>query len=183
MLLIPGVALLSIFAPSAIRLFSGSEYLVAREALGIIAFGMGFLTIFYILAFVLKGVGENLISMKIALLGGITNSVLNFFLINQWGLRGAAIATSLTSLLVMILAIYFARKKLGSFLPGLDLIKYLLATGVISLLASSLPPGKFLFLIWTIFLMGGYFILLWMLRAFNQKDWQYLKNAFLKKKY
>ncbi len=182
MILIPGVALLSIFASSAITLFSGNDYLEATGALQIIAFGMGFLTIFYILAFVLKGAGENHISMRIAFMGGLVNSLLNFFLIQKWGLPGAAIATSLTSFLVMILAIYFTKRKIGSFLPGVDLVKYLLATGVISLLALNLPPGKFIFLIWSILLMGLYLTLLWILRAINLEDGRYLKNNFLKRK-
>ena len=81
MLIIPATTLLTVFASSALMFFYGSAYAEATLVLQVLAIGLGFLTIFYILAFVLNGAGKNKIPMWIAFMGMLLNILLNYYLI------------------------------------------------------------------------------------------------------
>ncbi len=180
MLIIPATTLLAIFAPSALQLFYGSAYSGAINALRILAIGLGFLTIFYILAFVLNGAGHNKIPMWAALGGMIINSILNFYLISHLGIMGAAIATTTTSFLIMLIAILKTEKYVASFLNFIPILKYFITTAVIGIIASHLPQGKFIFIFWSILLITFYFLILWLLKEINNTDLKTLKSALKK---
>ena len=111
LLLLPSIVLLSFFGESVIHFFYGKKYLMAEAPLEILAFGAGFLTIFYVLAFVLNGAGKNKIPMWTAFLGVVANAILSFLLIKKLGLPGAAIANSVSSFLVMIVISVYSYKK------------------------------------------------------------------------
>jgi stage V sporulation protein B len=181
MLIIPATTLLAIFAPSALRFFYGAQYTDATIALQILAIGLGFLTIFYILAFVLNGAGKNKLPMWTALGGMILNASLNYYLIPRFGIMGAGIATTVTSFLVMITAIVATEKHIASFLNFIPLLKYFLTTAVIGIIARYLPQGRFIFIFWFFILLIIYFTLLWLLREININDLNLLKNNFKKK--
>ncbi len=180
MLIIPATTLLAIFAPSALQLFYGSAYAGAVNALRILAIGLGFLTVFYILAFVLNGAGHNKIPMWTALGGMITNSILNFYLIPHLGIMGAAIATTTTSFLIMVIAILKTEKYVASFLNFIPILKYFITTAVISIIASYLPQGKFIFIFWSTLLIIFYFFILWLLKEIKKADLETLKSALKK---
>ncbi len=181
MLIIPAITLLAIFAPSALQLFYGSAYFGAVSTLRILTIGLGFLTIFYILAFVLNGAGYNKIPMWTALGGMIINGILNFYLISHLGIMGAAIATTTTSFLIMIIAIIKTEKRVASFLNFIPILKYFITTAVIGIIAFYLPQGEFIFIFWSILLIIFYFIILWLLKEIKRTDLQTLKSALTKK--
>ncbi len=181
MLIIPAITLLAVFAPSALQLFYGSAYSGATDALRILSIGLGFLTIFYILAFVLNGAGHNKIPMWTALGGMITNGILNFYLIPRLGILGAAIATTTTSFLIMIIAIIKTEKYVSSFLNFIPILKYFITTAVIGIIASYLPQGEFIFIIWSILLILFYFVILWLLKEIKKADLETLRSALKKK--
>lgn len=180
MLIIPATTLLAIFAPSALRFFYGAQYTEANVALQVLAIGLGFLTIFYILAFVLNGAGKNRIPMWTALGGMLLNAGLNYYLIPRLGIMGAGIATTITSFLVMIIAIWSTEKYIASFLNFIPILKYFLTTAVIGVIAKYLPQGRFIFIFWSFILIIIYFIILWLLREIKPKDLQILKSALKK---
>jgi len=180
MLIIPATTLLAVFAPSALRFFYGAKYAGATGALQILAVGLGFLTIFYILAFVLNGAGKNKIPMWTALGGMILNAGLNYYLIPRLGIMGAGIATTTTSFLVMIIAVWSTEKYIASFLNFISILKYLLTTAVIGLLAHYLPQGRFIFIFWSALLLVLYFVILWLVREIQPQDLATLKKAFKK---
>jgi stage V sporulation protein B len=181
MLIIPATTLLAIFAPSALRFFYGAQYTDATIALQILAIGLGFLTIFYILAFVLNGAGKNKIPMWTALGGMLLNAGLNYYFIPHFGIMGAGIATTITSFLVMVTAIIATEKYIASFLNFIPLLKYFLTTAVIGIIARYLPQGRFIFIFWFFALLIIYFTLLWLLREINTNDLNLLKTTFKKK--
>ncbi len=174
-LLIPSITLLSIFAPSALQLFYGSGYREAVPTLRILSVGLGFLTIFYILAFVLNGAGKNKIPMWTALVGMIVNIFLNYQLIPRWGIVGAGIATTTTSFLIMLIAIIATEKFVASFLKPISLVKYFLATSVIAFLALNLQQGEIIFILWSVTMLTIYFIILWLLQEVTQEDLTFIQ--------
>ena len=180
MLIIPATTLLAIFAPSALTFFYGSPYADATIALRVLSIGLGFLTIFYILAFVLNGAGKNKIPMWTAGGGMILNAGLNYFLIPRFGILGAGLATTTTSFFIMIVAVVYTEKYISSFLQFIPLLKYLITTAVISFLAIYLPQGKFIFIFWFILLLVIYFIFLRLLREITPADFKLLRKSLQK---
>lgn len=181
MLIIPAVTLLAIFTPSALEFFYGSDYMPATNTLQILSIGLGFLTIFYILAFVLNGASKNKIPMWTALIGMIINIILSFFFISTFGIIGAAIATTITSFLIMLVAIIATERYVSSFLSFIPILKYFIATTVIGIIANYLPQGKFIFILWSILLLAIYFIILWLLKEIKRTDLKILQSALRKK--
>lgn len=178
MLLLPAITLLSFFSPSVSLFFFGNDYLAAGIPLAILAFGFGFLVVFYVLAFVLNGAGKNKVPMWIAFGGMLLNSLLNYFLINNYGIVGAAISTSISSFIVMIFALIFTQKKLVPFLEPLSIAKYLLGSGLIYAIASAfLTQGKFVFILWSILLFAIYFGFLFLTKELSKKDLVFLQKS------
>jgi len=182
MFLAPTVALLSAFAPSAIRFFYGAKYTPAAPAMSILAVGLGFLTVFYILTFTLNGAGKNKIPMRMAIFGAILNAILNYLFISRWEIIGSALATSLTSFFVMAVLVFYAHSRLAAFFQFKAFMKYLFASVFIYWLAVTFfPQGRFIFILWSIILFTFYLLLLSILKEIKKEDWQYLITAIQKK--
>jgi stage V sporulation protein B len=182
MLLIPSVFLLSYFAPSAIQFFYGIDYVDASAAMSILSFGFGFLTVFYIITFVLNGAGKNKAPMYLSIIGAVLNTFLNFFFIHRWGIIGSAMATSITAFIILIPAIIYTSKNICSFLQINSLIKYFLASGLVYLLAIRFfPQGPLVFFVWGVILMGIYFVILSILSEIKKEDWRQFYNLIFKK--
>jgi len=182
MLLIPSIALLSAFSPSAIRFFYGARYSDGSVALSILAFGAGSLTVFYVLAFVLNGAGKNKVPMWTAFFGCILNFFLVYSLIPRFGIQGAAIGTTITSLFAMLIVVIYSHKKIANFLVPLSMAKYFFASVIVYLIAANfLWQGRFIFILWTLLLLALYFIILYLLKELKKEDWRMLTQALKKK--
>lgn len=182
MFLIPIITLLSFFSYSAINFFYGSKYLSAAPALSILAFGLGFLTVFYILTFILNGAGKNKAPMIISFLGAILNAILNYIFIKNWGLIGSAWATTITAFIIMMIGLVYTSKKVTSFIKPAALIKYLIASFIIYKLAAIFfSQGKFIFILWSAILFAIYLIILIIIQELKKEDWQFLIKSFKKK--
>src|SRR3989344_5442129 len=107
--LAPMVILMSFYSKEILRLLYGKEYLAGAIPMSVLVYGVGFLTIFYVLSFAMNGAGKTATAMIISTIGVITNAVLNYFLIIRMGILGSAYATSITSFIIMILALYFIK--------------------------------------------------------------------------
>jgi len=183
MLLWPAVALLAAFAPSAVRFFYGARYSEAGTALSILSLGMGFLTIFYILAFVLNGAGKNKIPMKITMGGAVLNASLGYLLISHLGILGAAWATTLTAFIAMLLSLIVANKKIVPFWEPTSYLKFLLfSTAVFWLASNFFPQGRFVFILWSSLLFLFYLILLFVAKEISKEDCQFFLASLKKKK-
>lgn len=183
MLLFPTIALLSAWAPALVNFLYGEQFISAARPLCFLALGMGFYTIFYILAFVLNGAGKNKTPMVSACIGMILNIVLSFFLIKKYSLVGAAWANNISAGIIMLWTIYVTEKTVASFICLKSLLKYfVLSSGLWLIVTFWMPQGKFIFIPWTIALTALYFFLLYLWKELSADDWQWLLNAFKQKK-
>ncbi len=181
-LLIPAITLLSFFSESVSELFFGKQFISASEPLSVLAFGLGFLVVFYILAFVLNGAGKNKVPMWIAFGGMILNCLLNFFLIQKYGIFGAAIATSISSFITMVLVIIFTQKIITPFLNILSLTRYITGSAIIYYIASlGITQDKLMFIPWSLLLLAIYFVFLFLTKEFSKEDIVQLKLNLKKK--
>ncbi|HAR99730.1 MAG: Polysaccharide biosynthesis protein [Candidatus Moranbacteria bacterium GW2011_GWC2_37_73] len=180
--LIPAVILMAQFSAPIIKLFYSAEYLDAAYPMSILAYGVGFLTIFYVMSFVANGAGKTKIPMWISIFGVILNTVLNVILIKKYALAGSAIATSITSFVVMLAILYYIQKDFGTLIKIKSLLKMIFA-GIIMYFASLFfSQGTFIFLIWSVALLSLYIFILILLKEITLTDFEYLKSIISKKK-
>lgn len=178
LLLFPLVTLLIAYAPEIIHLFYGPAFAESATPMALFALGVGFLTVFYVLSFALNGAGLVRIPMKLAFFGFLGVIALNYLLIPQWQLIGAALSTTLVSFVLMI-AILFATKK--HFQVHISLKTFtlsFLSTLAIALLAFLLPRGEILFLIPGALLFFLYFGILKLLGELTSEDLAPLTKLF-----
>ncbi len=170
MLLVPIVILLNTYAGSVIKFIYGAKYLPATLPLEILAFGVGCLTVFYILSFALNGAGKNKIPMWIAFGGMLLNATFNYILVSRYGIVGSASATSITSLLIMLISMVYTHRYFGGIFKKGELLKMALAGLIIYLLSLILTSHNLIFFIWSIILVAIYFGLLYLFKEIKESD-------------
>ncbi|MBS1621747.1 MAG: polysaccharide biosynthesis C-terminal domain-containing protein [Bacteroidetes bacterium] len=107
-------AVLVLLAGQPLILFLwGNEYDEMYWPLVILMPGIIFLSVSYLFSPIFSGLGKVKYNVYIALCTLLAVIIANFLLIPRWGIRGAALATSIGFLLMMILYIIIANKKSG----------------------------------------------------------------------
>lgn len=181
-LLVPSVILMSQFASPIIKIFYSSTYIEAAYPMSILAYGVGFLTIFYVMSFVLNGAGKTKIPMWISIFGVIINTVLNYVLIKRFGIVGSAIATTITSFVAMLAILFYVWKDFGTIIKAKSLLK-ISAGGIIMYIVSLFfSKGELVFILWSVILFAIYLLILYFLGEIDKKDFIYLKKIIAKKK-
>jgi stage V sporulation protein B len=120
--------------------------------------------------------------MWIALFGLFLNAFLNYLLIRQYALVGSAVATTLTSFIIMLIMLFYLKRDFGKVWEGKSLGKIFFA-GLLTYGATFFfPENGWFFLGWSVILCAFYFLLLYFLREISQTDWQYLQTIISRKK-
>ncbi len=180
-LLFPMVTLLMIYAPQVLHLFYGNQYAAAERPLQVYAFGVGFLTVFYVLSFALNGAGLVKIPMKLAFFGFLGMIGLNFLLIPKWSLIGAALSTTLVSIAVAIAILIAVERHLRVRLAPKTLFVSLGSVIVLIFGSYILPSGPYGFLVSGALLICLYFTLLRLSGELTDTDIAPLARLFKKK--
>jgi len=181
MLIIPSVATIIIYSREIITLLYSDRYSSGDFALKVFVAGIGALTIFYICAFILNGSGKVKASAYLAWAGLALNVFLNYLFIPQLGILGSALATTITSFILMIVSLILVRKTFGTFLNFLSLARFIFATLVTSGIFYFLPKSTLLMFPEGVAFFIVYFLILSVTREMNGNDRQRLKDLFSKK--
>lgn len=181
-LLVPGVILMSVYARPIIKIFYSAKYIDAAYPMSILAYGVGFLTIFYVMSFVMNGAGKTKIPMWISIAGVFLNTVLNYILIKRYALSGSAIATSITSFVVMALMLYYLYRDFGTLIKIKSALKILSAGALMYAASLFFSRGEFIFLLWSLILFTFYFLALYVMGEIKKEDLIFLKNIVSRKK-
>lgn len=170
LLLFPMIALLVAFAPELLTFFYGNRFLEATQTMQIYSIGVGFLTIFYILAFALNGAGQSRVPMKLTLVGVFGIILLNLYFIPRYQIVGAALATTLVAAILMILVLMYTERHFRIKIPFRLAFFSLVGSWGIVLLAPSVPREGGYFLISGAILALGHFVFLGLSRSLSQDD-------------
>lgn len=176
MLLIPGALLISATSADLLTLVYSSKYVEAANSLSILIFGLALLSVFFVLAHIIMGSGRPRMALGIALpLVGIDIG-LNIFLIPQYGLVGAAWATTITGFLGMCAAAVYVLWRFKALVSAKSLGKICLAAlmiYVIALQVSFSPLWLPLIYIGLFALYGG---ILWLIKELRREDLETFKR-------
>ena len=159
-LLPPMIALLMIYAPQVLHLFYGSQYAAAERPLQVYALGVGFLTVFYVLSFALNGAGLVKIPLKLAFFGFLGMIGLNFLLIPEWSLVGAALSTTIISIAVTVAILIAVERHFRVRLAPRTLLVSFGSVIVLVFCSRVLPDDSYGFLVSGTLLTCLYFTLL-----------------------
>lgn len=180
LLLFPMVTLLIAYAPQIMYFFYGTRYVGAENAMSIFALGVGFLTIFYVLAFALNGAGLVKIPMKLSFFGFLIMVILNFLLIPPLGIVGAALSATITAFALMIGILTFTKHHFNVHLSLKTILLSLLSAFLVAGLARILPHSTYSFLIFGTALFFLYFGLLKIFGELKPEDTAPFLNLFKK---
>lgn len=181
-LLVPSVILMAVFSRPIIEIFYSAKYIDAALPMSILVFGVGFLTIFYVMSFVMNGAGKTKIPMIISIAGVIINVVLNYILIKKYALIGSAFATSITSFAIMLIMLYYLHRDFKVSFNLKSLSKVTLAGLLMYFLARLFSQGQFIFILWSVILFAFYLIVLYLLKEIKKEDIEFFKGVISRKK-
>lgn len=181
-LLVPMVILMSIFARPILIDFYGARYGDAAQAMSILEYGVGFLTVFYVMTFAMNGAGKTKLTMLISIFGFVINAILNYILIKKYGIVGSAIATTISSFIIMLWMLYYLWRDFKVSIEIKTVLKVILAGTIMYAVSTFFSKGEIVFLLWSTILFGFYLFILYILGEIKKEDVLFLRNALLKKK-
>lgn len=170
MLLFPLTIAMIAYAEPLVSFFFGSKFALATLSTQILTFGVGFLTVFYVMCFALNGAGMVFIPMYISLFGMIMNGILNYLLVLRFGIAGSAIATSITAIVITTIILFYIHKHFKGLMKIESFLKFLLAGTVMALASFLFPAHNLIFVLWSVILTAIYILVLYLLGEFTKKD-------------
>jgi stage V sporulation protein B len=176
LLLIPGALLVSATSNNLISLVYTARYVDAAPSLSILIFGLTFLSIFVILTTIITASGKPKVSMIFALILVPIDIVLNLTLIPIYELKGAALATTITAFIGLVIAAAYVFKRFGTLMSPISVVRISGASLIIYFVALSYPFSGVLLVGNYVFLFLVYLGLLWVLRELNKGDIEVVKN-------
>jgi len=164
-----------VLAPELVKLLYGDLYVMSAQILQIMALGFFLICINEFAIYLLLSADRFSEVLKVVLLGAVLNIVLNVLAIPKWGVVGAAAVAGLTELFLFFM-LYNCMSRISGTIPFLSLIwRPALAAVVMGFALKQVS--------WSLFPLifagvGVYFVLLLLLRAFNEHDFQVMRNIF-----
>ncbi len=182
MFLVPMCLLMSYFAGPIINIFYTSRYALSAPVMAVYVMAEGFLTVFYVLTFILNGAGKVKVPMTVAILGLVLNTILTYFLIKSYGLMGAAVGTSIMAFIVMAVGLFYTYREFGYLFKLSSFLKITLASAIMYFLSLLFSKGHYIFILWSVILFAVYMLILFALKEFGSDDIDTLRHLFKRKK-
>ena len=174
-IILPLFLLMSLFSASIMRIMFGSEYVVGATALHILAFSYFISSLFGLAAPLLQTYGRTKIIMGCSFIVTGANFILNFLLIPNHGVNGAAIATGFSVFLMTVLYLFFVYRIARIQLFRLGYVKPLFASLIAVSVVYTITKyvvGESLFSLAGMFIVFLllYFFLLLLFKSFEEED-------------
>jgi O-antigen/teichoic acid export membrane protein len=185
MIMIPLAFMMFSFSDLVINVFFGASYIPAANAMKILSIGMIFATIGGTSSNFFPGIGKPQITSKMIYSAAIFNFIANLILIPMLGIIGAAITTSLSYLIIMVIGLINIRKFIRISFPIKIWAKSFIA-GLIFTFIIWLLKGLLVFNVWLetaiVLMISGivYIILLFLLKAINIAELEDLYRRIVK---
>lgn len=176
MIVIPLIFLVIATAPELISLLFTPEYNVAGNSLSILILGISFLTVFITLSMVIVGSGKPTVPMAVG--AGLVpiDALLNILLIPYLQLEGAALATTITAFIGMIIIVFYILIRFNTLLKVISFLRILIASLVIFFIALLLNVSGILIIVLYVCLFVLYAGLLYLIRELNKEDIKIVKE-------
>ena len=177
--LIPCSFIISATSQNLIFLVYTEAYLAAVAPLSILIFGLTFLCLFIILTTIITASGKPKVSLFMVLILLFVNVLLNMTLVSIYGLAGAAVATTITGLLGVLIAGVYVYNRFHALINLLSLFKIVTASSIVYLIARSFSVSGMSLVGWYVGLLLAYFALLFIFREIRKEDIQLTRSILL----
>ncbi len=181
-LLAPMIILMSAYSQEILQLLYGKKYLAGAVSMSVLVYGVGFLTIFYVLSFAMNGAGKTKTAMWISTVGLIINTVANYFFIHKMGILGSAYATTITSFVIMLIMLHQTKKDFGASINPGEFMRVAFSGVIAYLLTIFLPSGKYLFIVTGLIIFLIYLLILYITKGLTKEDIGYFMSMAKKRK-
>lgn len=160
---------LSLFSSPTLGLLFPNA-IAGAPALSILVIGMSFYSIFVVSSNIAQGIGRPKIPMYSLIMGTVLNAILTWFLVQSMGIVGAAIATTISTFLIMIPSIIITFRAIDIKIPIDSFMKIIVSVLIMGISIVFIPKtiiGLFLAIfVGTI----SYLISLYYLKSFEKED-------------
>lgn len=129
-LITPAILVFLAYPTTIIKILFGSDYLGGATALQILSVSTAFMLGSSIFGSVIAGTGHPRLRLKVTGVAVIFNIFANYILIPPYGAGGAAIVTSFSFLIALILDFHFTRKIIKFPVPISAIVKTLIGSGL-----------------------------------------------------
>lgn len=184
---IPMCVIISMFSMPIIQLLFGEVYTPGSGVLCILVIGMSFYSIYMISSSILQGTGNPKLPMYILLLGTVLNIALNAVFVQMMGIIGAAIATTITTGILMIVIMLFVIKTTKISIPWKNILLVLICNLILMAVCYVIPKTLIGLVIGIIIGSSLYIVSLIMLKVLTKRDIdffsQYMNKIPILKKY
>jgi len=177
---LPVVILLSGFSEQVISIIYESRYLPAAQPLKILTFGLGFLVIFASIISIFNAIKPK-IPITISFFGVLLQLILCYIFIPKFGMLGAAISTSVTSFVLMIIGIIALEKYFNSFMKVSSILRIIFVSSIIFLIVlilNSFHLNKYYIFLFSPIVIIIYFGLLFFIGEIKKKEIENITNIF-----
>jgi O-antigen/teichoic acid export membrane protein len=162
---IPVFLLIFIFPGAIINILFGEQYLVAETALRILSVGGIISSVIGLSCTLISAIGRSKLVLGNIILVTIINLLLNFLLVPEYGINGAAIATTI-SWIIFSLIYLIEVKFLFKFFPVKRKIIRIFLISLIPAIILVYLKSFFIINFFTLVLLGGSFFLLYIFLIF-----------------
>lgn len=184
---IPMCVVISMFSMPIIQLLFGNVYTPGSGVLSILVIGMSFYSVYMISSSILQGVGNPRLPMYILLLGTLVNIALNVVFVNMMGIIGAAIATTITTAILMIVIMLFVIRTTKISIPWKNILLVLICNLILMVVCYVIPKTLFGLIVGIIIGSSIYIVSLIRLKVLTKRDIdffsQYMNKIPILKKY
>lgn len=168
----------AIFSKSIMRIvyFTNPAYTSGALALSILVLGMTFYSIYAVSNSIIQGIGYPRISMYILLCGSGLNAILNWFLIQEYGIAGGALATTLATFILMIPTVYITFRVTKAKIQHGKIMKVIFASLIMGLAILFIPNNPYGLVLGIVVSPIVYILALVILKIFETEDIEQMKN-------
>jgi len=125
--IVPLALIIFFFAEQFLQTFFTADYVAGKLALQILIFGVMLYVVGSINNSMIAGMGKPKTITKIILFAALINVVANIFLIPSFGINGAAVATTLSYLIILILSTFKISQFVKIKFPWIIYLKIIVA--------------------------------------------------------
>ncbi|MBW2975900.1 flippase [Candidatus Woesearchaeota archaeon] len=174
-IVVPAVFVMLSFSELLINIFFGESYTPASNALKILSIGMLFTALSTTCSNFFSGIGKPQINSQIIYSAALFNLITNLILIPRWGIIGAAITTTATYFIMMVMGLSKIRKFIKVQFP-VKIWAKTLTSGFILIIVIWISKKVLLLSLWletaVILVVSGlvYVALLFLLKIINPEE-------------
>ncbi|WP_346434752.1 flippase [uncultured Methanoculleus sp.] len=180
---IPAAFGLAVLSKPLLEIFTSTEFVSGSSVIPFIALAGLLAGVFQVIINITHLVKKTQFNLAIHVVAAVINVILNVLLIPMIGILGAAIATTLSYLAMVIICISVSFKYIKFDLHGDFIIKSIVASGIMAGLVYPLYPQEIFSLLLVV--TGGtivyVLVMIVFFRSFNYQELNMLKNLVMKR--